>query len=132
VASAEVCGAGASSLIRSDEIAGWRSKQYPANPAQKPDFVYAGKLVRPDADNAPSSLLKRLLHRPVSLSISNNFRVPIFQIGQRTAVTAGATMPEATVNKYDKPPFAKNEVRLSVKLLFSPPAGDSMRAKQGN
>ena len=61
----------------------------------------------------------------VALPVPENFIFPKGSIAFGCAVTAGAAVPETTVNKHRKFEFWKNEVGLAEDFLVSPPAGDA-------
>lgn len=96
---------------------------------QQTSFVFLCQFVRPNARDAPSESLKRLFYFAVTLFVAENFRVPVFQVGERTTITAWAGVPETPINEYDKSFCAKNKVGLAEKFLIPSPAGDFVLAE---
>lgn len=69
--------------------------------------------MRPDANDPPAKLPQTFPDCVISVSVSEKFCIPVFEVGKRTPVATGTAVPEAAVHKYNDSPFTKNKVRLS-------------------
>jgi hypothetical protein len=88
--------------------------------------------VFPNAKNGPTLTPERASHFCVTTFVALYFRHPIIATGFRHPAMPPATVPKASVHKNRKPLPVENEVWITGNFLTSPPADDSVSAKNGN
>jgi len=95
-------------------------------------FVFAGERVFPDAQDAPVSGAEEAVHFAVALAVAGDFVAPEFPVARGHPAMFRASVPEAAVDKNREPPRGKNKIGLARQFAAPPPAGDAVRAENGD
>lgn len=87
-------------------------------------FAPSGKIMFPNAHDAPAELAQFTIHSPVAGFVGGEFLFPERTVANGNFAVTGAAMPETAVHKKRQPVSPKKKVRFAENFLIPPPAGD--------
>jgi hypothetical protein len=90
------------------------------------------QVMGPKADDTPTRSPERLCADPISFDIVLQFWKPISLVARWLATMLRASVPEAAVHENYETLAAKHEIRAARQGLVSAPAGNPVRAEDGD
>jgi hypothetical protein len=88
--------------------------------------------VLPDAEDSPSAHLQFTIYYEVVMAVIGDLVRPEFTVSFRSAVALRTSVPEAPVNKDNKPMLSEGEVRFARQFQLSPPSRDFFLSEKFN